>query len=273
MIRWLIHSRAPRWIVLNFQGMLGSRSGKLMRAHLNDCDECHGIYAAQLYAEQCARSTQQCDDRMEAALFGEPDSAARGISHLRWGLAGAFTLLLAGLLSQMVLTPGSHSPASMFREKGGAAQNSDRYVSVSIYRQTADGFVAVGATVPNDSGLAFAYTNRSETHFDRLLLFAMDDAFNVYWYYPAWADPRRNPAAVSIKTGDSIQLPEAIKHHYLGKSIRVFALFSKGDPATVRDVESLAKELQKAGKDVATMTRFPLGEGGQHSIVLEVKGR
>ncbi len=93
--------------------------------------------------------------------------------------------------------------------------------------------------IRRDSGLAFAYVNAA--HRRRLMIFGVDEDRRVFWYQPAWTDPRDNPAAVPVADDAAVhEIPQAVTHPLRGHQLRLFGAF--GDqPLTVREVEAAVK--------------------------------
>jgi hypothetical protein len=98
--------------------------------------------------------------------------------------------------------------------------------------------VRLGETLHPDGGLLFSYTNLGPTPFRHLMVFAIDETGQVYWYYPAFLDERDNPKGIRIKSGVSREgLHEVIAHPYKEGELVLFGLFS--DTAlSVSDIEN-----------------------------------
>jgi hypothetical protein len=78
-------------------------------------------------------------------------------------------------------------------------------------------------------------------HRQRLMIFGVDEDRRVFWYQPAWTDPRDNPAAVPVADDAAVhEIPQAVTHPLRGRRLQLFGAF--GDqPLTVRDVEAAIK--------------------------------
>jgi hypothetical protein len=263
MIGWLAHGRCPGWIARHFAGELGAPDERRMRRHLSRCDACRALYDVQLLLEGDDPDARR--DRLARALFtGPPRPDRRRV--LSWSVAGAAAaaLLLVLVLPRLLDEPGP-------RIKGGDGRDQGRFVSIAVYSRGDDGELArVRGVVGNRRPLAFAYTNRSKQRLDRLLLFGVDDANEVYWFYPAWTDPDKNPSAVPVRVGDGVELSEEVTHDYTGSRLRLFALFSRRRDLRVREVEVLVKQLARRGVQVHTLERFPLEGAGQHSLLFDI---
>jgi hypothetical protein len=267
MIAWIDHLRARRWLVLHFQRLLPLDDDRRLRRHLATCCECRALYAAQCAIEGTADdSTAARHRRLESALFG-PDPAevgARARARLVWSVAVAATA--AALL--IVLWPA----APTVHEKGSGALSASRYVSVTVYGRQVDGALRrVEGSIHRHQPLAFSFLNRSEERFDHLLLFGVDERYTVYWFYPAWTDPRQSPAAFALPDPAGGQLHEEVTHTFAGSRLRIFALFTRERGLTVRDIEERVQHLQARRVEIERLEQFPLPESGQHTLLLEVK--
>jgi hypothetical protein len=77
-------------------------------------------------------------------------------------------------------------------------------------------------SVPATASLAFAYLNPGGVK--RLMVLAVDDRKQVYWYHP---DPVRNPVSLAIEPAEAArELPEEITHTFAGDSLTIVGLFS-----------------------------------------------
>jgi len=99
-----------------------------------------------------------------------------------------------------------------------------------------------GSPIPASEGLesrtelAFAYENRDRKKY--LMIFGVNEAGRVYWFYPGWKNPTDNPSAVAItETPGLHELPDAVVHRFEGLRLDIHGLFLD-EPLTVRDVES-----------------------------------
>jgi hypothetical protein len=161
-----------------------------------------------------------------------------------------------------------------FREKSVKPNNPHRYVSMEIYaRDDHRGYHPLLSMLKRGSPLAFAYSNLSEEHYHHLMLFAIDEYYTVYWFYPEWTDPRENPCSVSIGHGTGRELPDEVRHDYQGVQLRFFAIFTKRRDVCVQQIEALVEQIKQRAIPLEKLTLFPLGESGQHTILLRVEKR
>lgn len=269
MTMQLSHIRARRWLVQQAGGLLPPPQQRKLFRHMEVCGECHALYSAQLWAEQCGPAGDHARRaRLERSLFGQAEAKPVSwiMSRRTWGLAGAASTCALLILVLVRLWPGD-----TFQDKGLSQDELSRHVSISAYKRTAGGeFTPVRETIRSRDQLAFAYSNTSERGLDHLLLFGVDERGTIYWYYPAWTDPSRNPSALPIRRGTGVELPEQVGHRYEGDQLRIFALFSAHGDLTVHTIEQTLQTLHQRGVRAVDLQRFPLPGSGQHSFVLKV---
>jgi len=236
---------------------------------METCGECHALYSAQLWTEQQGPDAESLRrTRLERSLFGPAvvEQASGTIGRRGWVLTGAASACVILLVSLVRFWPGAS-----FQEKGASLNELSRHVSVTAYKRTASGeFTPVAGTIQSSDQLAFAYSNMSDMGLNHLLLFGVDEIGTIYWYYPAWTDPARNPSALPIRRGTGVELPEQVGHQYRGEQLRIFALFSSRGEHTVRDIEGIVLALRRRGVNMLDLERFPLADSGQQSFLLKV---
>ena len=273
---WMAHARSHRWLVLHFQGLLPLRKEKKLWRHLAQCQECQALHMTLTLAEkEGLESTMLRHQRLEKAIFG-PAPEARPLEHVySWKMfAGAGVAVCAAVLLTWSFLPSLSRPTREFREKGSSVVDYSRFVSLSIYRHLSEGeFEPVNDQVVRGEGLAFGYSNLAEAGFDRLMLFGVDELYNVYWFYPAWTDSQTNPSAVAIRQGKGIELPEEVIHEYEGSWLRIFALFSTRRDLTVKSIEKIVEGLKRHQVRIAQLPSFPLENFGQVTVLLRVNAQ
>jgi len=266
-MRLISHLLTRRRITLGFQGSLRGAEQQRFFRHLETCMECHALFSAQLWAEEAEPGFEdRRHRRMERSLFGAAEERPSGrlLTGRRLAFAGA---VCAVVLALLVLRPDKP-----FRVKAAGEDDYSRHVSIAVYQRTAGGeLTPVERTISGRAALAFAYTNTSHFRPDHLLLFGVDEHFNVYWYYPAWTDPGKNPTAHPILRGTGIELDEQVRHRYQGRWLRVFALFTRRGDLTVKEIERVTEAMSRSGQRVQDLTRFPMAQTGQHTLLLRVR--
>ena len=174
------------------------------------------------------------------------ESHRRAIPFRRIGLAAA--AVTAILLPAILFLKGPPSPAENtagFRAKSAKkhVDNRSRWIALNVFRLSGnEAAEQVASTLHAKDGLLFSYTNLGPKPFSRLMVFAVDHARRVYWYYPAYLDERDDPKGISIAKGVSrAGLREVIAHPYREGALTIFGLFSDG-PLTVSAVEAAVRQ-------------------------------
>ncbi|MBN2716245.1 MAG: hypothetical protein JXX14_10350 [Deltaproteobacteria bacterium] len=156
-------------------------------------------------------------------------------------LAAAGLLLAAAFLYNAYLKNEAATVPEGIRAKTATAgaDTRTRWIALNAFRLSQnDAPTRITDTLHPDDGLVFSYTNLGPAPFAHLMVFAIDDAAQVYWYYPAFLDAKDNPRGIQIKNGVSREgLAEVIAHPYNEGTLQLFGLFS--DTALqVSDIEN-----------------------------------
>jgi len=226
------HDAVMRAIDGHFTGR-GAR-GALSRvaSHLESCSRCRSYFAQREVLARLDPKAASAKERIARSAGVEVPSASRAPLFGALATAGA----LAGLLV-VVGDVGDDTAGFTARGSGRAAEvatQSDAHVRV--FRITGSESVPIGDEIAVDDELAFAYRNPSAK--SHLMIFAVDDRREVFWYHPAWTDPDADPTAITVAPGEGFrELTEAVRHDLRpAKSLRIYALFTDA-PTTVRAVE------------------------------------
>jgi hypothetical protein len=210
------HGRQRRAIDRHFRGHSSPAGEREMRAHLDGCPDCRAHYDRHLLLAAADPAALPARDRLARGL---------GLSVRRPSPAPWFAALAAaavGVAALVLLVPR----ATLGPQPRGTT--GPRHGQLLVYEVPRQGTPRqVGAAIDRTSGLAFAYANLG--HRRRLSVFAVDDVAHVYWFYPAWQDPNRDPAGVDIADDDGVhEIPEAIYHRFDGSRLRVYGVFADG---------------------------------------------
>lgn len=274
--RWIEHRRCVRQMVLHFQRQLPGGEERAMRRHLQRCGECRSLYSALTLSEgQGAEAERARHERLESAIFGAaPVSGARAetssVQRRRLIPTLAWPALAATAAVALLIIWPRH--ASEPRVKGPVATAS-QLVSISAYARTPGGALRPArGTIPRGRPLAFSYLDSSREGYDRLLLLGVDERYNVYWFYPAWTDPKTNPTAYPLPRSRGVaELPDEVGHTYEGSRLRVFALFTKRRDLSVRQIEDQVEQLKRRGTPLQQIESLPVPGTAQHSLFFEVR--
>ena len=221
----------PQTLAALLDGETTANETASLRAHLALCASCQ----AQLRRLETAR------DQLVAHGRSSPDPAfARDVlarvsnerkTHWRLKPAWALGMVAAAAVAVVWIRPHG-AEDSGFAARGSAAPDSNAHALgfeafVHSGGPTAPGAVArAGDTLHARDGLSFVLYNRSR-HAVRYLLFGVDSAGEVHWFYPAFPDARANPLAQELAAEPQmISLPQGVVMDApaLGK-FRLVALF------------------------------------------------
>ena len=209
-----------------------------MRVHLGGCAPCRDRYERRQHL-----AAVDPDGRLPAR---ERLARGLGVASARPGprprLVGAWGAIpAAAVLLCLGIGLGRHPshPSPAPQARGG---DPGLHSQLLVYEIDRGGPVRPAIRqIRRDSGLAFAYVNAA--HRQRLMIFGVDESRRVFWYQPAWTDPRDNPAAVPVADDAAVhEIPQAVTHPLRGHQLRLFGIF--GDQAlTVREVEAAVRRV------------------------------
>jgi hypothetical protein len=95
-----------------------------------------------------------------------------------------------------------------------------------------------GSSIRAGEPLAFSFTNPPAAGYNHLMVFAVDGAGRVFWFWPAWTNPAEDPAATVISPGtEPMELGESVRHPLTPGRITIYGLFTNQD-MHVRQVEA-----------------------------------
>jgi hypothetical protein len=264
----MLHVLHRRRLDRSFSRALPALAACHLREHLATCAACQGRYERQLIAEAVLPDGEA---RAEERLWREIERVAALPAAKRerrhrpaWLLSLVLAAATAAAVVALVALPRAEDPVA----RGPAATGLPP--SLHLFRVVGAGTEPVSARIHAGDGLLFAYSNPGE-RYSHLMVFAVDERGQVYWYYPAYQRVGDDPEAVPIEgrhTG--VELREVIRQPLPPGRVRVYALFL-GGPAPVSAVE---RALAAAGAARAVAEeRAVLPEWGarQESWLLEVQ--
>jgi hypothetical protein len=147
----------------------------------------------------------------------------------RW-LTASMTLATACLL--LLMLPRTHE----FTARGGGTSTNALLV-YRVHEQGAPERLSASAHLARGDELSFAYSNPEKL--TRLMIFAVDEHGQVYWFHPAWTDANTNPTAIAIAPTATVnELGEAVTHDFNGHQLTLYAWFTNEIP-TVQKAEAL----------------------------------
>jgi hypothetical protein len=227
----------------HFAGRGTATSDRQMWRHLPGCTRCRARYRALSLMESLEPDGgERARQRMAAAIFA-PAPRRRAV----WGaaaLAAAAVILLVAL------------PRDRFRPRGGPETSDPARPTLSIFRVPAGGAAErVGAVVRAGDSLAFSYQNPPQLGASHLMIFAVDDAAHVYWFWPAWTSAGADPVALAISpSAGPVELAEAVRHPMRPGRLTIHALFTRR-PYHVREIEAAVAGQWLTGLDGTLVTQ------------------
>jgi hypothetical protein len=243
--------RYGRLVDAHFSGRLSPAGERRMRGHLVACEPCRGYYDRHLLlATVDPDGARPMRDRLARGLgfsLARPQPRRWPVLATAGALAAACALvLMVAPRRSTEFEPRSAAPGSQLLVYELTPGESPRPVISQIHA---------------DAGLAFAYANIR--HRRRLMVFAVDENRQVYWYHPAWQSPAENPVALEIAGDDALhEIPQAITQHFAGHHLQLFGVFLDR-PMSTREMEDLVLhapadeqrrlQLRTAGTDVTRL--------------------
>lgn len=233
--------RHVRSVDRHFDGGLSPADEAEMRAHLPSCARCQARYERRLLLARLDPAAEPAEDRLARGL-GFSARPRRSPGALRWS---AFALAAA---TAIVLLVGTRVEEP--QPRGGSVRP-----ALLVYRVTGAGAAPSGERIQAGDELAFAYSNPSGRRF--LLIYGEDEHGHVYWFHPGWPTGGAPPSAVAARPGAGPhELPEAVRHRFEGRRLRVTAVFTDerlGVGAFERDGRALPEPAAR-GAEIVTRT-------------------
>jgi hypothetical protein len=230
---------------------------------------------------------------VRGAIAAMPAPAARRRQTWPFLAMAAVMLLAAGSLVASRLA-GSAADQGEFRAKAAGpdtpAAANDRWVNVTAYRVAANAPAGaepepLGARMRTGDGLLFSFDNLGPKPFGYLMIFAVDRAGEVYWFYPAYEQAGADPASLDIRghirgqgRGSTpaegqraVELPDLIRHGFPAGPLAIYGVFTRA-PLRVSRVEASIAALVRAGAwDASRPPRLALPDAGQEVAAVKVE--
>jgi hypothetical protein len=283
MTHWWWHRR---FVDRYFAGRLGAGAERTLRARMGRCPACRRAYDLHLVAEAALPGgEQQALDRLWRGILtgGKPEAApaaaagaaaARAPSRRRLlSMAGALAGAAAGLAGvwrlgrRPVTARAVADPVAR-----GVSDTPARPPALYVFRAGPNHSAVPVRDEPIGArdGLLFAYAS-SDPRLTHLMVFAVDDAYRIYWYYPPYEHPGENPEAVPIMTGEEgVELREEIRHDLRPGRARLYGLFLRR-PARVLEVEALVHQVMEVPRrPPAEVVRLGVANSVETSLLLRV---
>jgi hypothetical protein len=247
-----------------FASGLRPRAEASLRLHLRGCERCRDRYRRHLVAESLLPDGDRlAEDRLWHGICSASATARPSplwmVSALAFGAVAAL-LVLAPRLRTAPVERGSGAPVP-----------GPLTPAIHLYRlQGRDRTIPVVDHIAARDALLVAYSNPGPDH-DHLMVFAVDERYHVFWFYPAFLHPGEDPAAIAIDRGRAgVELGEQISHDYIPGKLRVYALFLEGS-ARVSRIEQLIEEtMARPRVPLEREVPLPLAGAYQQAFLLEV---
>ncbi len=165
-------------------------------------------------------------DRIERTQpVRQPRSNRKKILTTVTGLAACSLLALALITFGRVSDEATEFQAKRADVTGNARE---RWIGLTAYRISTDGVPSpLGDTMDAGDGLLFSYTNLGQSPFQYLMVFAVDEEGEIFWYYPAYMAEGTNPVSIPIRPGVlNFELTDKVVHSFREGSISIVGLFS-----------------------------------------------
>lgn len=241
------------------------RDSGSLRRHLEQLEE---IRRSLTRVPEPATSDAAATEALWRAIDAAPvPRAARAPWPGLRAIAGLGAAACAALVALLILRA---APASEFRSKAAASTPDDRWVHIEVLRVDTDGAARPlpgrGAVHAADR-LVFRYANGGPDPFGFLMVFGIDAAGEIHWYYPAYETAGGDPPSLPIqRSGGPVSLPDAIEHELAAGPIVFYGVFTR-TALRVLDVERRVETtLAVQGWDPRRPPRLPIEDSGQHLV-------
>lgn len=223
----------------HFAGKLSPEQEQRMRRHLPDCETCREHYENHMLLASIDPKAKSMEERLARGL-GLGGGGDRSASRRGW-IAAAATATVAAACLVLAVQMSGPGEEDRFQPRG-----EDRAKAELLAYRLKPGQkpAPVKDAISRKDELAFAYRNSSGKKY--LMVFAVDEGGAVYWFHPAWTNPKENPTALPISSdGQLHELKEAVGHEYKGNTLKLYGLFLDSS-MRIRQVEAA---LQRKGND------------------------
>jgi hypothetical protein len=241
------------------------RDSGSLRRHLEQLDE---IRRTLTRVPEPAAPDAAATEALWRAIDAAP---VPGSAHAPWPrlrrIAALGAAACAALVALLILRG---VPASEFRSKAAASVPDDRWVHIEVLRVDPDGAARPlpgrGAMHAGDR-LVFRYANGGPDPFGFLMVFGVDAAGEIHWYYPAYEAAGSDPPSLPIQRSSApMSLPDAIEHELAPGPLVFYAVFTR-TALRVVDVEHRSEApLAARGWDPRQPPRLPIENSGQHLV-------
>lgn len=206
---------------------------------------------------------------------GPVRSRLRRWTAIGMGLAAAASLALAvyGRWSDRGDAALVGQSEDEFRAKSAAPEAAnERWVDLALARVSDTGEPRpLGDRLSSRDGLLVSYSNLGPRPFAYLMVFAVDAAGHVYWFYPAYERPDSDPVSVAIAVAGRKFLPDVIHHDLPPGPLAIYGVFSRA-PLKVSEIERTVGALVRdGGWKPLSPAPLPIPEATSAQLVLRTR--
>lgn len=217
----------------HFQGRITPKDEARLRAHLPTCASCTDYYERRALLASLDPTALSLEERLGRGLGLVAERAEATPPRLTRARLVGLALVAAAAIVLLVLL-GRKRPDDGFASRGAPAEGPP-YVRVYTSAGGPPTPLEGAGPVRRDAELGFAY--ESVEGKGQLMIFGVDEHGHVFWYHPAWNDPKDDPTSIGVEVTPGLHpLREAIAHDLDGRTLEIHALFSSA-PRTVKSVE------------------------------------
>jgi hypothetical protein len=245
------HRQVQKAIDAHFKGRGNAASHALFMAHLPSCKKCHGYFERRQMLADVDPAALTAEQRIGASIGIVPAPKSRAVG------VPAFFTAAAMAMGALVIWPNMNT-SSEFQSRGAGDKTTVVSPSEEVFVHimgAKDEPVLLQDEMKASAEIAFSYRNKGA--FTHLMIYGVDEKNEVYWYYPSWTDPEKNPAAIRVLSNQEVNpLENAVAHEYRGKRLRLYSLFLKKKDATLT-VQQLEAHLKTRALDAGLFTPGP----------------
>ena len=185
-------------------------------------------------------------------------------------LAACLAVSLAIYFHWSPSQPAAATNSPQFRVKGETGVGTEREKWTNLTAYVTDGTATsqlLGPTMKQGDALLFSYTNNGRIPFTYIMIFAVDSAGAVYWYFPGFHRVGTDPVSIPIETdARDVELKELVRHQMAPGTLMLFGLFTD-EAVPVSRIEQIVKRLTTESSSSLNSTyKFPFEDCAQHLI-------
>jgi hypothetical protein len=262
---------SPKDLTLYLVGEVTQSQIEEIEGHLSLCGICSKeLDGLREMVGRIGKPTGQTQDRDHLPDIRrriEMGDTVVGRRKSRWPVVAAAIALLVGLAAAAFFFLQTGDKDDEFRVKSDETlvMEQDRWVGIQAFSVTESSEPsALGDRLSKHDYLVFTYTNLGESPYDYMMIFAVDEEGQVYWFHPAYTQEGEDPSSIKISKGaERVELREKVRHDYPEGGLWIYGLFTN-DPFKVSAIENMVKSTARG-------ERIPLKGSAQHILTTEVK--